>query len=62
MLLAGNAKTLAGFSRKLQAEATEFSAQLDDFLKSHNSVSHRIKSQAEAFQTTELEVTTLLLK
>ncbi|KAG9087399.1 kinesin motor protein cin8 [Ceratobasidium sp. 370] len=54
-LFAGNAQVLAGFSQKLQTEATDFNARLDDFLKSHRDVSHRIKSQAEAFQATELE-------
>ncbi|KAG8762922.1 kinesin motor protein cin8 [Ceratobasidium sp. 423] len=46
---------LTGFSEKLHAEVSEFSARLDEFIKSHNSTSHRIKSQAELFQTAELE-------
>ncbi|KAG8737455.1 kinesin motor protein cin8 [Ceratobasidium sp. 414] len=55
-LLAGNAQVLTGFSQKLQIESTDLGARLDEFLKSHRDVSHRIKSQAEAFQATELEV------
>ncbi|CAE6480827.1 unnamed protein product [Rhizoctonia solani] len=54
-LLSSNAKTLTGFSEKLHAEASEFKARLEEFIKSHNSTSHRIKSQAESFQVAELE-------
>lgn len=54
-LLAGNAHVLATYSRKLQTEAAEFNTQLEDLLKSHNTISHRIKSQAESFQLAELE-------
>ncbi|KAG9121834.1 kinesin motor protein cin8 [Ceratobasidium sp. 392] len=56
LLLAGNAQVAVTFSQKLQAEAAEFGARLDEFVKSHRDVSHRIKSQAEAFQVAELEV------
>ncbi|CAE6473630.1 unnamed protein product [Rhizoctonia solani] len=56
-LLSSNAKTLTGFSERLHTEVTEFSARLEEFMKSQNSISHRIKSQAESFQLAELEAT-----
>ncbi|CAE6428360.1 unnamed protein product [Rhizoctonia solani] len=55
-LLSSNANVLTGFSEKLRAEFDEFGVRLEEFTKSHNVTSHRIKSQAESFQVTELEV------
>ncbi|KAJ1311796.1 hypothetical protein OPQ81_010261 [Rhizoctonia solani] len=54
-LLSSNGKVLAGFAEKLHTEVAEFGARVDEFMKSHNSITHRIKSQAESFQTAELE-------
>ncbi|QRV90691.1 kinesin motor domain protein [Ceratobasidium sp. AG-Ba] len=54
-LLAGNAQVLAGFSHRLQVEAADFNSRLDEFLKSHHTVTHRIKTQTETFQTVEVE-------
>ncbi|CAE7232190.1 unnamed protein product [Rhizoctonia solani] len=54
-LLSSNANALTGFSERLHTEVAEFSARFEEFMKSHNSISHRIKSQAESFQAAELE-------
>ncbi|CUA77623.1 Kinesin-like protein bimC [Aspergillus nidulans FGSC A4] [Rhizoctonia solani] len=54
-LLSSNANVLSGFSERLHTEVAEFGARFEDFVNSHNSISHRIKSQAESFQTAELK-------
>ncbi|KAF8742042.1 Kinesin protein, partial [Rhizoctonia solani] len=54
-LLSSNANVLVGFSERLRTEFDDFGARLEEFMKSHSTTSHRIKSQAESFQVTELE-------
>ncbi|CAE6462974.1 unnamed protein product [Rhizoctonia solani] len=54
-LLSSNARTLTGFSERLHTEVAKFGVRFEEFIKSHNSISHRIKSQAESFQAAELE-------
>ncbi|QRW18820.1 kinesin motor domain protein [Rhizoctonia solani] len=54
-LLSSNANVLVAFSERLRTEFDDFGARLEEFMKSHNTTSHRIKSQAESFQVTELE-------
>ncbi|CCO26600.1 Kinesin-like protein bimC [Rhizoctonia solani AG-1 IB] len=55
VLLSSNARILTGFSEKLHTEFNEFGTRLEEFMKSHNATSHRIKSQAESFQVAELQ-------
>ncbi|CAE6439474.1 unnamed protein product [Rhizoctonia solani] len=55
VLLSSNASILTGFSEKLHTEFNEFGTRLEEFMKSHNATSHRIKSQAESFQVAELQ-------
>ncbi|CAE6532320.1 unnamed protein product [Rhizoctonia solani] len=54
-LLSSNANILNGFSERLHTEVAGFGVRFEEFIKSHNSISHRIKSQAESFQVAELE-------
>ncbi|CAE6455957.1 unnamed protein product [Rhizoctonia solani] len=54
-LLSCNANILTGFSERLHTEVAGFGVRFEEFIKSHNSISNRIKSQAESFQAAELE-------